>query len=40
MKEYYGHRASTLSTLLITEATLISQRAAGDANIPGIWTRV
>ncbi|KAI0158454.1 hypothetical protein BJ166DRAFT_527565 [Pestalotiopsis sp. NC0098] len=39
MKEYYGHRASTLSTLLITEATFISQRAAGDANVPGIWTR-
>ncbi|KAK6192980.1 hypothetical protein LQW54_012925 [Pestalotiopsis sp. IQ-011] len=39
MKEYYGQRASTPGTLLITEATFVSQRAAGDANVPGIWTR-
>ncbi|ETS82814.1 hypothetical protein PFICI_04690 [Pestalotiopsis fici W106-1] len=39
MKEYYGQRASTPGTLLITEATFISQQAAGDANVPGIWTK-
>lgn len=30
-------RASTPGTLLITEATLISLRAAGRHNVPGIW---
>lgn len=35
--EYYVQRASTPGTLLITEATLISLRAGGRNNIPGIW---
>jgi 2,4-dienoyl-CoA reductase-like NADH-dependent reductase (Old Yellow Enzyme family) len=39
VKEYYGQRASVPGTLLITEATFISQRAAGYPNAPGIWTR-
>ena len=36
-KDYYAQRASTPGTLLITEATLISPRASGTANVPGIW---
>jgi NADPH2 dehydrogenase len=36
--EYYVQRASTPGTLLITEATLISLRAAGRHNVPGIWS--
>ncbi|KAH0840797.1 Chanoclavine-I aldehyde reductase [Fonsecaea pedrosoi] len=35
---YYAQRASTPGTLLITEATLISPRASGVANVPGIWS--
>ncbi|KAB5570123.1 hypothetical protein GE09DRAFT_696730 [Coniochaeta sp. 2T2.1] len=38
VKEYYVQRASTPGTLLITEATLISLRAAGRLNVPGIWS--
>ncbi|KAF8996319.1 hypothetical protein BDQ17DRAFT_1429769 [Cyathus striatus] len=38
MKEYHIQRASTPGTLIIAEATLISLKAAGDANSPGIWT--
>lgn len=37
VKEYYSQRASTPGTLLITEATLISPRAGGYNNVPGIW---
>ncbi|KAJ6021786.1 Aldolase-type TIM barrel [Penicillium herquei] len=37
VKEYYAQRASTPGTLLITEATLISPRAGGYNNVPGIW---
>ncbi|KAH8909662.1 FMN-linked oxidoreductase [Coniochaeta sp. PMI_546] len=37
VKEYYVQRASTPGTLLITEATLISLKAAGRVNVPGIW---
>ena len=36
--EYYGQRASTPGTLLITEATYIALRALAYANIPGIWS--
>ena len=36
--EYYSQRASVPGTLLITEATFISPRASGYANIPGIWS--
>ena len=35
--EYYGQRASVPGTLIITEATFISPRASGDANVPGIY---
>ncbi|OTA60876.1 putative oxidoreductase, partial [Hypoxylon sp. EC38] len=38
VKEYYAQRASVPGTLLITEATAISPRAKGFANVPGIWT--
>ncbi|KAJ7272592.1 hypothetical protein B0H12DRAFT_1292307 [Mycena haematopus] len=36
--EYYGQRASTPGSLLITEATLIAQQAGGARNTPGIWS--
>lgn len=35
--EYYGQRASTPGTLLITEGTFISPQAGGYANVPGIY---
>ncbi|KAI1864091.1 uncharacterized protein JN550_009111 [Neoarthrinium moseri] len=35
--DYYAQRAAVPGTLLITEATLISERAAGRRNVPGIW---
>jgi len=38
VKEYYSQRASVPGTMLITEATFISQRASGYANVPGIYT--
>ena len=34
--EYYGQRASTPGTLLITEATYISKQHGGYPNVPGI----
>ncbi|KAF7594783.1 hypothetical protein BBP40_008286 [Aspergillus hancockii] len=37
-KDYYEQRASVPGTLLITEATLISARAGGYTNVPGIWS--
>ncbi|KAI9924651.1 Chanoclavine-I aldehyde reductase fgaOx3 [Aspergillus wentii] len=37
MKEYYQQRASVPGTLLITESTLVSPRAGGSHNVPGIW---
>ena len=37
--EYYSQRASVPGTLLITEATFISPRASGDANVPGIYNK-
>ncbi|KAL2863857.1 alkene reductase [Aspergillus lucknowensis] len=36
--QYYEQRASVPGTLLITEATLISQRAGVYKNVPGIWS--
>ncbi|KAJ6509098.1 hypothetical protein DFH09DRAFT_274872 [Mycena vulgaris] len=36
--DYYGERASTPGTLIITEATFIAARAGGYAHIPGIWS--
>ncbi|KAH7906896.1 hypothetical protein BJ138DRAFT_567017 [Hygrophoropsis aurantiaca] len=35
---YYAQRASTPGTLLITEATIISQNAGGYPHIPGVYT--
>ncbi|KAF8215900.1 hypothetical protein K438DRAFT_1926356 [Mycena galopus ATCC 62051] len=36
--EYYAQRATTPGSLLITEATLIAQKAGGAKNTPGIWS--
>lgn len=38
VKEYYTQRACVPRTLIITEATFISGRAAGYPNAPGIWS--
>ncbi|OCB91226.1 NADH:flavin oxidoreductase/NADH oxidase [Sanghuangporus baumii] len=38
MVEYYSQRASVPGTLLISEATMISPRAGGYDNLPGIWS--
>ncbi|KAJ4490725.1 NADH:flavin oxidoreductase/NADH oxidase [Lentinula aciculospora] len=38
MAEYYGQRASTPGTLLISEATLIAQKAGLYTHAPGIWS--
>ncbi|KAB8076213.1 hypothetical protein BDV29DRAFT_170701 [Aspergillus leporis] len=38
VKDHYEQRASVPGTLLITEATLISPRAGGYPNVPGIWS--
>jgi NADPH2 dehydrogenase len=38
VKEYYEQRASVPGTLIITEATFISQKAGGYAHVPGIWS--
>ncbi|RAL11326.1 alkene reductase [Aspergillus homomorphus CBS 101889] len=35
--EHYAQRAAVPGTLLITEATLVSPRAGGYRNVPGIW---
>ncbi|CCL99890.1 uncharacterized protein FIBRA_01915 [Fibroporia radiculosa] len=35
--EYYAQRASVPGTLLVTEATFISEKAGGYNNVPGIW---
>ena len=37
--EYYSQRASFAGTLIITEATFISPRASGYANVPGIYNK-
>ncbi|CAG7993475.1 unnamed protein product [Penicillium salamii] len=37
VKEYYAQRASVPGTLLITEATIITPRAGGLPNVPGIY---
>ncbi|KAH7240753.1 uncharacterized protein BKA55DRAFT_596158 [Fusarium redolens] len=37
-REYYEQRASTPGTLIISEATFISQSTAGSDNAPGIWS--
>ena len=37
--EYYGQRASNPGSLLITEATFITQQAGGMPNVPGIYNQ-
>ncbi|KIJ49059.1 hypothetical protein M422DRAFT_161606 [Sphaerobolus stellatus SS14] len=37
--EYYAQRGSTPGTLLISEATYVSQRSGGMANVPGLYTQ-
>ena len=37
MVEYYTQRAETPGTLLITEATVVADKASGQEFIPGIW---
>ncbi|KAK0210037.1 hypothetical protein DFS33DRAFT_1251295 [Desarmillaria ectypa] len=39
VKEYYEQRACTPGTLLITEATLIAEKAGGLNHVPGIWNQ-
>lgn len=38
MKQYYAQRAVVPGTLILSEATFITARAGGYANIPGLWT--
>ncbi|KAL9087628.1 MAG: hypothetical protein Q9165_006552 [Trypethelium subeluteriae] len=38
MIEYYEQRASVPGTMLITEATFISDEAAGYDRVPGVWS--
>jgi NADPH2 dehydrogenase len=37
MAEYYSQRSTARGTLIITEATVIAERAGGFDNVPGIW---
>lgn len=37
VKDYYSQRGSVPGTLLITEATVVSPRAGGYENVPGLW---
>ncbi|KAF2848522.1 FMN-linked oxidoreductase, partial [Plenodomus tracheiphilus IPT5] len=37
--EYYGQRASTPGTLIISEATIIAEEHGGYANVPGIYSQ-
>ncbi|KAJ7481243.1 hypothetical protein B0H11DRAFT_2024793 [Mycena galericulata] len=37
VKDYYTQRGSTPGTLLIAESTLITPKAGGFPNMPGIW---
>ncbi len=39
VKEYYEQRTHTPGTLLITEATLIAEKAGGYDHVPGIWNQ-
>ena len=38
VKDYYAQRASVPGTLIVTEATIVSPRAGGYPNVPGIYT--
>ena len=37
--EYYSQRAGMPGTMIITEATYVSQKASGQANVPGLYTK-
>ncbi|EXJ96518.1 NADPH2 dehydrogenase [Capronia coronata CBS 617.96] len=37
-REYYEQRACVPGTLIINEATLVSQRAISNRNVPGLWS--
>lgn len=39
MKTYYEQRASVPGTLIISEGTLIAEKASGMDNVPGIWSK-
>lgn len=39
MTTYYAQRATAPGTLLVTEGTVITERAGGYATVPGIWSR-
>ncbi|KAL6880751.1 FMN-linked oxidoreductase [Trichoderma novae-zelandiae] len=39
VKEYYAQRTAVPGSLAITEATFISQKAGGYANVPGIYNQ-
>lgn len=36
--EYYTQRAAKPGTLIITEATIIADKASGQEFVPGIWS--
>lgn len=38
VKTYYGQRASTKGTLIVSEATVVSARAGGYRYVPGLWS--
>lgn len=38
MARYYAQRAVVPGTLIVSEATFITHKAGGYANIPGLWT--
>ena len=38
MREYYTQRAAKPGTLIITEATIVADKATGQKFIPGIWS--
>jgi NADPH2 dehydrogenase len=38
MAQYYAQRAVVPGTLILSEATFITAKAGGYANIPGLWT--
>ncbi|KAF2145831.1 uncharacterized protein K452DRAFT_295392 [Aplosporella prunicola CBS 121167] len=38
MAQYYAQRAVTPGTLILGEAAVISPRAGGYSNVPGLWT--
>ncbi|KAF2085266.1 NADH:flavin oxidoreductase/NADH oxidase family protein [Saccharata proteae CBS 121410] len=38
MTQYYAQRACVPGTLLLSEASFVSARAGGYANIPGLWS--